>query len=37
MSIYWAAFNERLLQMSPPVMTFNSMFAMFSERWSAKF
>lgn len=32
MSIYWNAFNEKLLNMSPPVMTFNSMFAMFSER-----
>ncbi|MBI6766687.1 UvrD-helicase domain-containing protein [Pseudomonas syringae] len=32
MSIYWAAFNSRLLEMSPPIMTFNSMFAMFSER-----
>ncbi len=37
MSIYWAAFNERLLQMSPPVMTFNSMFAMFSERGQQNF
>lgn len=32
LGIYWAAFNQRLLGMSPPVMTFNSMFAMFSER-----
>nr|WP_290447661.1 UvrD-helicase domain-containing protein [Pseudomonas sp. 21LCFQ02] len=32
LGIYWAAFNRRLLGMSPPVMTFNSMFAMFSER-----
>lgn len=37
MSIYWAAFNERLLGMSPPVMTFNSMFAMFSERGQQNF
>ena len=37
MSIYWAAFNDRLLQMSPPVMTFNSMFAMFSERGQQNF
>lgn len=32
LGIYWAAFNQRLLDMSPPIMTFNSMFAMFSER-----
>lgn len=37
MSIYWAAFNDGLLQMSPPVMTFNSMFAMFSERGQQNF
>jgi superfamily I DNA/RNA helicase len=37
MSIYWAAFNNRLLEMSPPVMTFNSMFAMFSERGQKNF
>lgn len=37
MSIYWAAFNDRLLGMSPPVMTFNSMFAMFSERGQQNF
>lgn len=37
MSIYWAAFNERLLGMSPPIMTFNSMFAMFSERGQQNF
>ena len=37
MSIYWAAFNQQLLEMSPPVMTFNSMFAMFSERGQMNF
>lgn len=37
LGIYWAAFNEQLLNMSPPVMTFNSMFAMFSERGQKNF
>ena len=37
MSIYWAEFNEQLLGMCPPVMTFNSMFAMFSERGEKNF
>lgn len=37
LGIYWAAFNQRLLEMSPPVMTFNSMFAMFSERGHKNF
>lgn len=37
LGIYWAAFNQRLLDMSPPVMTFNSMFSMFSERGHKNF
>lgn len=37
LGIYWAAFNEQLLKMSPPVMTFNGMFAMFSERGQKNF
>ena len=37
MSIYWAAFNDQLSVMSPPIMTFNSMFAMFSERGQQNF
>lgn len=37
LGIYWAAFNDQLLSMSPPVMTFNSMFAMFSERGQKNF
>jgi len=29
---YWPAFEEKLSSMNPPIMTFNSMFAMFGER-----
>ncbi|MGE8188823.1 UvrD-helicase domain-containing protein [Pseudomonas sp. NPDC086278] len=32
LSIFWNRFQNMLGEMSPPVMTFNAMFAMFSER-----
>ena len=35
LAIYWAAFHQHLISMSPPIMTFNAMFAMFSERGAA--
>ncbi|MDU8614183.1 UvrD-helicase domain-containing protein [Pseudomonas syringae pv. actinidiae] len=32
LSIFWNRFQDMLKEMNPPVMTFNGMFAMFSER-----
>ncbi|MEX5497900.1 UvrD-helicase domain-containing protein [Pseudomonas syringae] len=32
LSIFWNRFQDMLREMNPPVMTFNAMFAMFSER-----
>lgn len=32
LAIYWTAFQEELMALPEPVMTFNAMFAMFSER-----
>lgn len=32
LALFWAAFEDHLLDQSPPVMTYNRMFALFSER-----
>ncbi|MFS2067481.1 UvrD-helicase domain-containing protein [Pseudomonas sp. CT11-2] len=32
LAIYWSSFTRMLFHMSPPIMTFNTMFALFSER-----
>jgi superfamily I DNA/RNA helicase len=32
LSIFWHTFQDMLREMNPPIMTFNAMFAMFSER-----
>ncbi|WP_082888397.1 UvrD-helicase domain-containing protein [Pseudomonas sp. p21] len=32
LAIYWSEFTRMLFNMTPPVMTFNTMFAIFSER-----
>ena len=32
LAMYWRSFTRMLFHMSPPVMTFNTMFALFSER-----
>ncbi len=32
LGIFWRAFNQRLMEANPPIMTFNAMFALFNER-----